>query len=103
MYLLFFNTITKVKQKVMEFGGPEGWKIVPCAPNPSGCKTVVFRRDEIQDHSIDELCALYGLRVLDEDTAPSEIGDMSFLIKRDDSELNNISMIPKNINSIVYD
>lgn len=85
IYLLFFNTVTKVKRKVIEFDGPEGWKIVPCAPNPSRCKTIVFHRDEISDDHVDELCAIYGLEIIDADTPLTQYGDMSLLIKKKQS------------------
>ena len=79
--LVFFNTNAKIKTKATEFGGPEGWKIVPCAPNPSECTSVVFCPDAIDEGTLDEVCELYGLRLVpDETVEPSAPGDMSMLL-----------------------
>lgn len=81
--LVFFNTNAKIKTKATEFGGPEGWKIVPCAPNPSECTSVVFCPDAIDEGTLDEVCELYGLRLVADETAegePSAPGDMSMLL-----------------------
>lgn len=79
---VYFNTITKIQRKVAEFGGPKGWKILPCGHNTAGCKTVVFER-EISPAALAEVCEHFSLGVLElERMPPSMPEDMSLLIKK---------------------
>lgn len=80
--MLFFNTLAKIQRKVHEFDGPEGWRIVPCAYNAAGCTTVVFHRDEISDRTLEEVCELYELEILELERMSASHTDMSLLIKK---------------------
>lgn len=41
-YIVFHNSVSKIKMKVMEFGGPDGFVTRPLSENQCGCKAVVF-------------------------------------------------------------
>jgi hypothetical protein len=79
---VYFNTLTKIQRKVAEFGGPQGWKILPCGHNRAACKTVVFEK-EISPAALAEVCEQFSLGVLElERMPPAMPEDMTMLIKK---------------------
>jgi len=43
--VVFHNTVVHIKTKVIEFGGPDGFKTLPLHENQSRCKAVIFTDD----------------------------------------------------------
>ena len=77
---VYFNTLTKVKRKVAEFGGPEGWKICPCRYNDAACTTVVFDAGVLPE-MLARVCELFHIQILELERMPtSRPEDMSLLI-----------------------
>lgn len=79
---VYFNTLTKIQRKVAEFGGPQGWKILPCGHNHAGCKSVVFEK-EISPAALEGVCEQFSLGILElERMPPATPEDMTMLIKK---------------------
>lgn len=81
--IVFHNTVGHIKTKVTEFGGPDGFKIVPLRENQSGCKAVVFEHGVVAEHEVEQalqtLCP--DLRIDRQDgTVQSEPTDMWVLV-----------------------
>jgi hypothetical protein len=80
LFRVFYNTINKIHTKVCEMGGPAGYKIEPCEPNPDGCKTVVFP-EVVEKYTISVIMASFELEIANDPTLPrSEFGDMCLFI-----------------------
>jgi hypothetical protein len=80
--VVFYNTMEKIKKKVTEFGGPDGFRILPLIHNVNGCKAVAL--DERLDPCVVERCLrkLSGTLTLDEEGAriQTDLVDMWLLV-----------------------
>lgn len=80
LFRVFYNTINKIHAKVCEMGGPVGYKIESCEPNPDNCKTVVFP-GTVDKYTVSLIMVQFELEIAHDPTIPkSEFGDMCLLI-----------------------
>lgn len=55
--VVFCNTVVKIKTKVTEFDGPDGFTTRWIADNKSGCRAVVFDNLSVSEHDVVECLA----------------------------------------------